>query len=154
MSIADPSALQAIYSRSGHGSPTKSDLYSAFNNFPGAGTIFTTRSREVHARKRKLLAHTFALKSVPEFEPVVQKYHRILLRHWDRMCAAAVKGEGGVIGECEWKARDDYAFLNCLVCESSCIVSGPSLTVEQGSTFRYSISLVCPLRVRLMSITE
>lgn len=118
MSIADASALHVIYSHSvGHGTPTKAELYTAFNPFPGTQTIFSTRSRDVHARKRKLIAHTFSLKSVTDFEPIIRKYNRVLLQHWDRICAAAAKGQSGIVGECNWKARDGYAFLDCLVCE-------------------------------------
>ncbi|KAI0696280.1 cytochrome P450 monooxygenase pc-bph [Cytidiella melzeri] len=115
VSIADASALSVIYGHSvGHGTPTKSEIYSAFNTF-GVDTIVTTRSREVHARKRKLIAHTFSLKSVAQYEPVVRKYNRLLMQHWDRMCAAAVKGQSGIVGECSWQAKDGYAFLDCLV---------------------------------------
>ncbi|KAI0086953.1 cytochrome P450 monooxygenase pc-bph [Irpex rosettiformis] len=116
VSIADPSAIATIYGHSfGHGTPNKSSLYTAFNQFPGAESIFSTRSREVHARKRKLIAHTFSLKSVTDFEPVVRKYNKQLMQHWDRMSAAAAKGESGTVGESEWKARDGYAFLDCLL---------------------------------------
>lgn len=116
VSIADASALHTIY---GHGNsiPLKSELYDAFKPFNGTETIVTTRSRVAHARKRKLIAHTFSMKSVTDFEPVIRKYNRLLMQHWDRICAAATKGQSGVIGECTWTARDGYAFLDCLLCK-------------------------------------
>ncbi|KAI0337453.1 cytochrome P450 monooxygenase [Trametopsis cervina] len=115
VSIADISALHTIYGHSvGHGTPVKSDLYKAFNPFHEMQTIFTTASREEHARKRKLIANTFSLKSVLDYEPVVRKYNRILMQHWDRMCASAAKGIGGTVGQCSWKVKDGYAFFDCL----------------------------------------
>lgn len=91
----------------------------ATDPFEDHATIFTTRSREVHSRKRKLIAHTFSQKSVVDFEPVVKKYNRILVRHWDRMCAAATKGESGVVGETVWKAESGVAIMDCLLCKLS-----------------------------------
>lgn len=130
VSISDSTALQAIYAHSsGHGTSLKSAFYGAFVPFNGTQTIFTTRSREEHSRKRKLLAHTFSQRSIAELEPVVRKYNRQLLQHWDQMCADAVKGKSGVIGECSWQARSGYAFLDCLLCECSCQhVRGQHLT--------------------------
>ncbi|KAI0695304.1 cytochrome P450 monooxygenase pc-bph [Cytidiella melzeri] len=115
VSIADASAPLDGYGHGvGQGMPTKSDFYSAFGQFPGIGTISTTRSREVHARKRKLIARTFSLKSVVQFEPVVRKCNCLLMQHWDRMCAAAVKGQSSVVGDRSWRAKDGYAFVDCL----------------------------------------
>ena len=119
VSIADPSALALIYGHSlGHGTPTKSDLYTTFDQIPGETSIFSTRSREVHAHKRKLIAHAYSAKSVTEFEPVVRKYNKVLMQQWDRMCAAAAQGQSGIVGECEWQAKDGHAVIDCLVCKS------------------------------------
>ncbi|PSR72287.1 hypothetical protein PHLCEN_2v11879 [Hermanssonia centrifuga] len=112
VSIAHPSALQTVY---GHGGGAlKSDFYSKMVQFRGTLTVFTTRTREDHTRKRKMLAHTLSQKSVLEFEPIILKYQRILVDHWDRMCADAAKGLGGSVGQCNWCARDGRAFFDCL----------------------------------------
>lgn len=82
-------------------------------------SIFSTRSREEHARKRKILAHTFSQKTTLEFEPVVRQYIGDVFKQWDRMCAAAVMGKGGVIGEMPWKDQDGRAEFDTLKCERS-----------------------------------
>ena len=71
----------------------KADLYDVFNPF-GRATLFTTRSREEHARKSKIVAHTFAQKTVLEFEPIVQRYIHAVVKQWEHMCAAAADGKG------------------------------------------------------------
>lgn len=113
ISVADVSALQPIY---GHGSGApKAESYDAFSGL-GRPSIFTTRSREEHTRKRKSLAHTFALKTVLEFEPVVKEYLGSIIKKWDRMCAAATKGEGGTIGEMTWISQGGRAVFDTLKC--------------------------------------
>lgn len=113
ISVADVSALQLIY---GHGSGApKSESYDAFSGL-GIPSIFTTRSREEHTRKRKSLAHTFALKTILEFEPVVKEYLGAIIKKWDRMCAVAAKGEGGTIGEMTWTSQGGRAVFDTLKC--------------------------------------
>lgn len=116
VSIADAAALQIVY---GHSAGIlKADLYDVFNPF-GRTTLFTTRSREEHARKRKIVAHTFAQKTVLEFEPIVQRYIHAVVKQWDHMCAAAAVSKGGVIGNASWTSQDRRAVFNTLKCKSS-----------------------------------
>ncbi|KAL4911374.1 hypothetical protein BDW74DRAFT_172836 [Aspergillus multicolor] len=68
LSISDPRAMNDIY---GHGSNfPKDEFYDA-----GAGpyrSMADTRSKEEHQRKRKLLAHAFAQKTIVGLEPIIQ----------------------------------------------------------------------------------
>ncbi len=65
ISVADDEAIQIIY---GHGSGfLKSEFYDAFVSIKRG--LFNTRDRTEHTRKRKLVSHTFAPKSIGQFEP-------------------------------------------------------------------------------------
>ncbi|PSS34120.1 hypothetical protein PHLCEN_2v1830 [Hermanssonia centrifuga] len=112
VSIVHPEALHQIY---GHTTgTTKSDLYSAFTQFGGTPSVFGTRDRTEHARKRKIMAHIFSLKSVVEFEPIIHSYQRVLVQKWDRICEAGVRGNGGVEGSCVWRAGNERAWFDCM----------------------------------------
>ena len=116
VSIADPEALQLIYSFSS--GTTKSDLYEAFSRFGADRSVFNSVSREEHARKRRYMAHVMSAKSLSEFEPLVYKYQRMLVAHWDSMCDAGEKGLGGMKGDCVWEAKGGKVRFNCQPCES------------------------------------
>ncbi|UNI15986.1 hypothetical protein JDV02_002467 [Purpureocillium takamizusanense] len=77
----DTTAIAAIY---GHGNGfLKSDFYAPFLSIrPG---LFSTRSRAEHARKRKLVSHTFSAKSVVQFEPYMQENLRLFVSQLDRL---------------------------------------------------------------------
>jgi len=110
ISIADASALQIVY---GHGSGSlKSNYYDTFVII--MPSVFNTRDRVAHARKRKILSHTFSQKSVLEFEPYVKGYILSFLQQWDRLCAAGVKSSHGDDGEGGWVSRDGRIWLDCL----------------------------------------
>ncbi|KIY49651.1 cytochrome P450 monooxygenase [Fistulina hepatica ATCC 64428] len=110
VSIASPEALQTIY---GHGSRAlKSDFYDAFVSI--GRDALTTRDRAEHARKRKIISHTFSQKSVLEFEPHVRLYVGQLLDRWDALYDSAVKGLSGDDGEGGWFGRDGRLWLDCL----------------------------------------
>ncbi|KAI0070810.1 cytochrome P450 monooxygenase [Panus rudis PR-1116 ss-1] len=112
VSIAHPDALQLVY---GHSSRAlKSDFYDAVNHIGGTPSIFSTRSREEHARKRKLIANPLSQKGVMEFEPIIQSYQRMLIKQWDEMCAAASKDLSGIRGVRPWKASDGRAWFDCM----------------------------------------
>jgi benzoate 4-monooxygenase len=65
VSIADDEAIQVIY---GHGNGfLKSEFYDAFVSIRRG--LFNTRERAEHTRKRKMVSHTFAPKSIVQFEP-------------------------------------------------------------------------------------
>ncbi|GAA5983503.1 hypothetical protein JCM10908_000311 [Rhodotorula pacifica] len=88
VSINDPAALPVVYAH-GNGS-LKSDFYNAFVASKVRG-LFNTRDRAEHTRKRKIVSHTFAPKSVREFEPYIAGTVRGLLRKWDELCERAAK---------------------------------------------------------------
>ncbi|KAL4875192.1 cytochrome P450 [Aspergillus karnatakaensis] len=79
LSISDPRAMNDIY---GHGTNFPKDkFYDA-----GAGphrSMADTRSKEEHQRKRKTLAHVFALKTIIGLEPVVRKGFEDLVQQMD-----------------------------------------------------------------------
>ncbi|GAA5994665.1 cytochrome P450 [Rhodotorula paludigena] len=88
ISINDPNALPVVYA---HGSGSlKTDFYDAFVASKNRG-LFNTRDRAEHTRKRKIVSHTFAPKSVREFEPYINSTVRVLLRKWDELCDKAAK---------------------------------------------------------------
>jgi len=109
VSIADPGALQIVYAH-GNGS-LKSEFYDAFVSIHRG--LFNTRDRADHARKRKIVSHIFSQKNVLEFEPIARIYIDQLLKQWDRMCDAAVKGGSGLEGD-GWSGRDGRLWLDCL----------------------------------------
>ncbi|KAM5346125.1 hypothetical protein ACJ41O_009130 [Fusarium nematophilum] len=79
VSIADADAIQAIY---GHGNGfLKSDFYDPFVSIHRG--LFNTRNRAEHTRKRKLVSHTFAPKSVLEFEPYIHQNLELFVKQWD-----------------------------------------------------------------------
>lgn len=115
ISISHSSALQPIY---GHSvGILKSEFYDIFTSFNGTKSVFTTRSREEHARKRKILSHTFSQKSTLEFEPMMSQHIGDLIRQWDHMCAMAAEGKGGAIGETAWTSHEGRAVVDTLDCE-------------------------------------
>ncbi|OCH91605.1 cytochrome P450 monooxygenase pc-bph [Obba rivulosa] len=116
ISIASPAALGIIYS---HSHPMlKSEFYDGLATFSAPGT-FTTRDRAVHARKRRIVAHLFAPKTVRLFEDAVQKYVGQLVNQWDGMCKnteTIVPGTvtAGKIGDIPWVVRDSRVWFNCM----------------------------------------
>ncbi|KAI9376124.1 cytochrome P450 [Aspergillus egyptiacus] len=80
VSVSDPVAMNDIY---GHGAGFSKDaFYDA-----GAGpyrSMADTRNKEEHQRKRKMLAHAFAQKTIVHLEPVVRTGLRALVDQFDR----------------------------------------------------------------------
>jgi len=72
----------------------KSDFYDAFVASPVRG-LFNTRNRAEHTRKRKIVSHTFAPKSVREFEPYIASTVNLLLSKWDALAAKAKSSSNG-----------------------------------------------------------
>ncbi|SJX60031.1 probable Benzoate 4-monooxygenase cytochrome P450 [Sporisorium reilianum f. sp. reilianum] len=112
VSIADHEALHPIY---GHGTGTlKPAYYDAFvppKPFPRG--LFNTRDRAEHTRKRKIVSHTFAPKTIIAFEPFIRREVQLLLERWDEFCAKAAKanteGPRGIKGRA-W--LDSLLWLN------------------------------------------
>ncbi|MCO5585497.1 hypothetical protein L7F22_039430 [Adiantum nelumboides] len=90
ISIADPDAIETVY---GHGKGTlKSEFYDAFvPPKPAVRGLFNTRDRAEHTRKRKIVSHTFAPKSIVAFEPFIRREIQLLVDRWDEFCAKADK---------------------------------------------------------------
>lgn len=84
ISIADDDAIQIIY---GHGNGfLKSDFYDAFVSIRRG--LFNTRDRAEHTRKRKLVASTFAPKSIVQFEPYIHQNLKTFVNRWDGLIKA------------------------------------------------------------------
>lgn len=111
ISIAEPDALGIVYAH-GNGA-LKSKFYDAFVSIRRG--IFNTRDRNEHARKRKIVSHIFSQKSVIEFEPQIRLYVNTLIKQWDRLFDAAVKGGSGTEGE-GWNGGEGRLWLDCLPC--------------------------------------
>ncbi|KAH9949850.1 cytochrome P450 monooxygenase pc-bph [Amylocystis lapponica] len=106
VSISAPAALDAVY---GHSSGTlKSHFYDVFVSFnPG---LFSTRSRTVHARKRRIVSHMFAPQSVRAFEPAIHEHISELCSQWDKLCEKASGSEqNGMLGTIE----KGYSWFDC-----------------------------------------
>ncbi|CAI4216055.1 unnamed protein product [Parascedosporium putredinis] len=83
ISVADAGAINTIY---GHGNGfLKSDFYDTFVSIRRG--LFNTRNRAEHSRKRKLVSHTFAPKSVLEFEPYIKSNLELFVQQWDKIAA-------------------------------------------------------------------
>lgn len=97
VSIADDAAIQVIY---GHGNGfLKSSFYDAFVSIRRG--LFNTRDRHEHTRKRKVVAHTFAPKSVGQFEPYIHENLENFVKQWDELVKKT-------------REPDGYARLDCL----------------------------------------
>ena len=118
VSIADPEAPQLVYGYSS--GALKGDLYEGFTLFGRKNaSMFATRLRDVHSRKRKYLSHVMSMKSIQELEPNVLHHQRTLVEKWDGMCAAGTKKTTGTVGSTVWRAKDGRVWFNCLPCEYS-----------------------------------
>ncbi|KAI1184949.1 cytochrome P450 [Nemania serpens] len=81
ISVADDEAIQIIY---GHGNGfLKADFYDAFVSIRRG--LFNTRDRAEHTRKRKLVSHTFAPKSISQFEPYISQNLETFVDRWDEL---------------------------------------------------------------------
>ncbi|WOO78910.1 Benzoate 4-monooxygenase [Vanrija pseudolonga] len=81
VSVASDDAIKKIY---GHGNGfLKSDFYDAFVSIRRG--LFNTRDRAEHTRKRKVVSHTFSVKSVREFEPYMHHNLELFVKQWDNL---------------------------------------------------------------------
>ena len=115
VSIADPDALQEMYGYSS--GALKGELYEGFVVFAENPSMFSTRRRDVHSRKRKYLSHVMSMKSIQELEPIILRHQQVLVERWDALCVEAAKHKAGIAGSCPWKARDGRVWFNCMPCE-------------------------------------
>jgi benzoate 4-monooxygenase len=96
VSIADVDAVNTIY---GHGNGfLKSDFYDAFVSIRRG--LFNTRDRSEHTRKRKLVSHIFAPKSVLEFEPYVRQNLDEFVRQLDALIKKSPTNDGSAQLDC------------------------------------------------------
>ncbi|KAI1845366.1 hypothetical protein JX266_008461 [Neoarthrinium moseri] len=97
VSIADDEAIPVIY---GHGNGfLKAEFYDAFVSIRRG--LFNTRDRAEHTRKRKIVAHTFAPKSVGQFEPYIHSNLETFVKKWDEISD-------------NQRQPDGYAHIECL----------------------------------------
>ncbi|KAK0720210.1 cytochrome P450 [Lasiosphaeris hirsuta] len=96
VSINDDDAIQAIY---GHGNGfLKSEFYDAFVSITRG--IFNTRDRHDHTRKRKIVAHTFSVKSVAQFEPYIHSNLELFVKQWDNLILRSPHPDGAAHLDC------------------------------------------------------
>lgn len=106
VSIADDSAIKAIY---GHGNGfLKSSFYDAFVSIRRG--LFNTRDRAEHTRKRKVVSHTFSVKSVREFEPYMHDNLNLFVKQWDKLVDNAKK-DGTNGGKARFDCLDWFNYL-------------------------------------------
>ncbi|KAI0136840.1 benzoate 4-monooxygenase [Xylariales sp. AK1849] len=96
VSIADDDAIQLVY---GHGNGfLKAEFYDAFVSIRRG--LFNTRDRAEHTRKRKMIAHTFAPKSIGQFEPYIHQNLETFVKKWDDIVARKAQADGFAHIEC------------------------------------------------------
>ncbi|PHH62818.1 hypothetical protein CDD81_6710 [Ophiocordyceps australis] len=85
VSVVDESAVAVIY---GHGNGLiKGDFYDVFVSIQPS--IFSTRSRCEHTRKRKMVSHAFSARSVAELEPYMGQELALFVARLDELVAQA-----------------------------------------------------------------
>ncbi|KAF9820719.1 hypothetical protein IEO21_01162 [Rhodonia placenta] len=115
VSIADPSALAAIY---GHSSGAlKSSFYDAISSIR-IRNLFNTRDRAEHSRKRRIEAHMFSPRGIRALEDTARVHFQVLVRQWDTLCAhtdKAIRGSAeGTIGTVHWKVHSGRVWFDCM----------------------------------------
>lgn len=96
ISVNDDAAIQVIY---GHGSGfLKSSFYDAFVSIRRG--LFNTRDRAEHTRKRKIVSHTFSLKSVSQFEPYIHQNLELFVKQWDDLIKTSKNPDGAAHLDC------------------------------------------------------
>lgn len=98
----------------------KSSWYDIFSNFR-VPNITSTRSRSVHARKRRIEAHMFAPQSIRAVEPISRIHVAELLHQWDSLASRvsdAQKGgpQQGHVGAATWSVQDGRIWIDCMTC--------------------------------------
>ncbi|KAM6477024.1 cytochrome P450 [Trichoderma sp. SZMC 28011] len=92
VSIADDEAINLVY---GHSNGfLKSEFYDAFVSIRRG--LFNTRDRAEHTRKRKMVSHTFSVKSIVQFEPYIHQNLELFVKQMDRLVdTSQFKGKDG-----------------------------------------------------------
>ncbi|EPS94565.1 hypothetical protein FOMPIDRAFT_1054988 [Fomitopsis schrenkii] len=116
VSISDAKALAIVY---GHSTGfTKSRWYDIFSNFR-VPNIASTRSRSVHARKRRIEAHMFAPQSIRAVEPISRVHVAELIRQWDTLVSRVSEAQKGgplrgQVGAATWSVQDGRVWTDCM----------------------------------------
>ncbi|KAJ7176136.1 benzoate para-hydroxylase [Mycena crocata] len=84
ISFSSAEALSIVYAQ-GRNAPAKSPFYDAFHS-DGAPSIFSTRDRHVHARKRKMVSHAFSNSALQQFVPLIHPTLDKFIIRMDKMC--------------------------------------------------------------------
>ncbi|KAJ7108765.1 cytochrome P450 [Mycena epipterygia] len=84
VSIASPDAIPVIYGQ-GQNSLAKSTFYDAFV-CNGKTSMFSTRDRQDHATKRRLVSHAFSTASLQEFIPLIYSTISQFTTRMDELC--------------------------------------------------------------------
>lgn len=79
---------------------TESEYYDAFVSIQRS--LFNTRDRQEHTRKRKTVSHTFSAKSIGHFEQYIHGNLELFEKKWNDMC------------EAQADARTGYALIDAL----------------------------------------
>ncbi|KAL2152229.1 hypothetical protein VTH82DRAFT_5413 [Thermothelomyces myriococcoides] len=96
VSLCDDAAIQVVY---GHGNGfLKSDFYDAFVSIQRG--LFNTRDRAEHTRKRKIVSHTFSVKSVSQFEPYIHSNLELFVRQLDNLIDRSTSPDGAAYFDC------------------------------------------------------
>ncbi|KAJ4301963.1 hypothetical protein N0V88_002091 [Collariella sp. IMI 366227] len=96
VSIFDDEAIQIVY---GHGNGfLKANFYDAFVSIQRG--LFNTRDRAEHTRKRKIVSHTFSVKSVSQFEPYIHSNLELFVRQLDNLIARSNNPDGAAYLDC------------------------------------------------------
>ncbi|ROW01955.1 hypothetical protein VMCG_05598 [Cytospora schulzeri] len=110
VSVADDKAIQVIY---GHGNGfLKSNFYDAFVSIQRG--LFNTRNRAEHTRKRKIVAHTFSVKHVAEFEPYMHGNLETFVRQWDSLISKNAGNPAGAYSSTSTAHVDCLNWFNYL----------------------------------------
>ncbi|KAJ7607806.1 benzoate para-hydroxylase [Mycena polygramma] len=88
ISVASPEALSIVYAQGPH-APAKSPFYDSFV-CNGKPSIFSTRDRQDHSAKRRVVSHAFSSQSLQEFIPLIRSTIDEFTVRMDQFCA---KGE-------------------------------------------------------------
>lgn len=81
-----------------------SEFYDAFVSIQRG--LFNTRDRAEHSRKRKIVSHTFSLKSISQFEPYIHSNLELFVKRWDELVARNANNSSG--------EKTPTAHLDCL----------------------------------------
>jgi benzoate 4-monooxygenase len=77
---------------------TPRDFYDAFVSIQRG--LFNTRDRHEHSRKRKIVSHTFSVKSVAQFEPYIHSNLELFVRQLDNLISRSNNPDGAAYLDC------------------------------------------------------